>query len=117
MAKELASILKPLGGSSPHHIKNTGDFIQQIKEVKLQADEIITSYDVSALFTSVPVEDATKIIQRKLELDQQVHLRTKMKVEHLTSLLEFCLKTTYFQFKATSMNRLMEQPWGHPSAP
>ena len=43
VAKELARILRPLVGSSPHHIKNTGDFIQQIKEVKLQADEIITS--------------------------------------------------------------------------
>ena len=70
MAKELAKILKPLVGSSPHHIINTGDFIQQIQEVKLQPDEIITSYDVSALFTSVPIEDAIKIIQRKLELDQ-----------------------------------------------
>ena len=72
MAKELARILKPLVGSSPHHIKNTGDFIQQIKQVKLQADEIITSYDVSALFTSVPIEAAINIIQRTLELDQQL---------------------------------------------
>ena len=94
--KELARILKPLVGSSPHHIKNTGDFIQQIKQVRLQEDGIITSYDVSALFTSVPIEAATKIIQRKLEQDQQLHQRTSMKVDHITSLLEFCLKTTYF---------------------
>ena len=46
--------MKPLVGSSPHHTKNTGDFIEQIKQVTLQADETITSYDVSALFTSVP---------------------------------------------------------------
>ena len=32
VAKELARILKPLVGSSPHHIKNTGDFIQQINK-------------------------------------------------------------------------------------
>ena len=92
MAKELARILKPLVGSSPHHIKHTGDFIEQIKHVKLQADETITSYDVSALFTSVPIEAAINIIQRRLELDQELHSRTNMKVEHITSLLEFCLK-------------------------
>ena len=59
-------------GSSPHHIKNTGDFIEQIKHVKLQADETITSYDVSAQFTSVPIEAAINIIQRRLELDQEL---------------------------------------------
>ena len=117
MAKELARILKPLVGSSPHHIKNTGDFIQQIQEVKLQPDEIITSYDVSALFTSVPIEDATKIIQRKLELDQQLHLRTKMKVEHITSLLEFCLKTTYFQFQGNFYEQISGAAMGSPISP
>ena len=117
VAKELARILKPLVGSSTHHIKNTGDFIQQIKEVKLQADDIITSYDVSALFTSVPIEAATKIIQRKLELDQQLHLRTNMKVEHITSLLEFCLKTTYFQFQGSFYEQINGAAMGSPISP
>ena len=97
VAKELARILKPLVGSSSHHIKSTGDFIEHIKHVTLQANETITSYHVSALFTSVPIEAAINIIQRRLELDQELHSRTTMKVEHITSLLEFCLKTTYFQ--------------------
>ena len=117
VAKKLARILKPLVGSSPHHIKNTGDFIEQIKHVTLQADETITSYDVSALFTSLPIEAAINIIQRRLELDQELHSRTNMKVEHITSLLEFCLKTTYFQFQGSFMSRSMEQAWGPPSAP
>ena len=101
VAKELARILKPLVDSSPHHIKNAGDFIEQIKQVTLQADETITSYDVLALFTSVPIEAAINIIQRRLELDQKIHSRTNMKVEHITSQLEFCLKTTYFQFQGS----------------
>ena len=117
-SKMLARILKPLVGSSPHHhIKNTGDFIQQIKQVKLQADEIITSYDVSALFTSVPIEAATKIIKRKLEQDQQLHLRTTMKVEHITSLLEFCLKTTYFQFQGSFYEQINGAAMGSPISP
>ena len=42
VAKELARILKPLVGSSPHHIKNTGDYIEHIKGSILQASETIT---------------------------------------------------------------------------
>ena len=49
-AKELARKLKPLVGMSSHHLQNTKDFIQQLKEVKLQQDETIISYDVKALF-------------------------------------------------------------------
>ena len=114
VAKELARILKPLVGSSPHHIKNTGDFIEQIK---LQADETITSYDVSALFTSVPIEAAINIIQGKLELDQQLHSKTNMKVEHITSLLEFCLKTTYFQFQGSFYEQINGAAMGSPISP
>ena len=60
----------------PHHIKNTGNFIEHIKGVTLQANETITSYDVSALFTSVPIDSAIQIIQRRLELDQELHSTT-----------------------------------------
>ena len=88
-----------------------------MKEVKLQADDIITSYDVSALFTSVPIEAATRIIQRKLELDQQLHLRTNMKVEHITSLLEFCLTTTYFQFQGSFYEQITGAAMGSPISP
>ena len=71
VAKELSRILKPLVGKSPHHIKNTGDFVQQVKGITLKPGECITSSDVSALFTSVPIEHAINIIRRKLEVDQE----------------------------------------------
>ena len=117
VAKELARILKPLVGSSPHHVRNTGDFIDHIKHVTLQANEIITSYDVSALFTSVPIEAAINILQRRLELDQEVHSRPTMKVEHITSLLEFCLKTTYFQFQGSFYEQINGAAMGSPISP
>ena len=63
VAKEFAWILRPLVGSSPHHIKNTVDFIEQIKRITLQVNECITSYDVSALLTSVPIDPAITTIK------------------------------------------------------
>ena len=71
VAKELSRILRPLVGKSPHHIKNTGGFVQQVRGIKLQPTESNTSYDVSALFTSVPIESAITIIRNKLELDPE----------------------------------------------
>ena len=117
VAKELSRILRPLVGKSPHHIKNTGDFVQQIRGIKLQPTECVTSYDVSALFTSVPIESAITIIRNKLELDPELQNRTTMKVEHATSLLEFCLKTTYFQFQGRFYEQLQGGAMGSPISP
>ena len=117
VAKELSRILRPLVGSSPHHIKNTGDFGQQLKGITLQANENIVSYDVSALFTSVPIDPVINIIRRKLELDQKPHLRTSMSVVQIISLLEFCLKTIYFQFQGRFYEQLQGTAMGSPISP
>ena len=42
------------------------------------------------------------------------YLRTTMKVEQIISLLEFCLKTTYFQFKGKFFEELQEAVMGSP---
>ena len=117
VAKELSRILKLLVGSSPHHIKNTEDFVQQLKGITLQANEDIASYDVSALFTSVPIDPATDIIRKKTELDPELHSRTSMSIGQMISLLEFCLKTTYFQFQGRFFEQLQGVAIGSPISP
>ena len=115
--QELARILRPLVGNSAHHIKNTDDFVQQMKGITLQTNECIASYDISALFMSVPIDPATNIIRRKLELDQELQLRTTMQVELIVSLLDFCLKTTYLQFQDRFCEQLQGAAMGSPISP
>ena len=114
VTKELSRVLRPLVSSSLHHIKNTADFVQQLKGITLEANENMVSYDVSALCTSVPIDPTINIIRRKLELDQELHLRTSMNVEQIISLLEFCLKTTYFQFQGRFFEQLQGTAMGSP---
>ena len=47
VAKELAKILKPLVGKSPHHITSTQDFVEQARHIKLEPGECLSSYDRS----------------------------------------------------------------------
>ena len=98
-SKELARILKPLVGKSPYHVHNTKDFIQQLKCIHLQKDESFMSYDVKALFTSVPIQSAIDIMKQYLEEDRELQQRTSVTMSHITCLLEFCLKSTYFTFQ------------------
>ena len=69
VAQELTKILKPLVGKFPHHINSTQDFVEQIKNETLLPGECLSSYDVSALFTSVPVDSALGIFNDLLEKD------------------------------------------------
>ena len=107
-AKELARIIKPLVGGSQHHVKNNMDFIHSIEGIQMKTDECMMSFDVESLFTSVPVEPSIQIIKKLLEDDKSLHLRTKMTVNQISCLLDFCLKTTYFIFQG----KLFEQVKG-----
>ena len=116
-AKELARILKPLGGRTIYSVHNTQDFAEQMKTTKLMPDECIISYDVKALFTSVPIEPAIKIIKQHLENDKELHQRTSMSVQHITMLLEFCLKNTHFVFQGRFYKQTEGAAMGSPLSP
>ena len=98
-SKEQSRILKPLVGRSPHHVQNNQEFLKQLEDIQMGPDDIIMSYDVKALFTSVPIKPALKIIQKLLEEDHTLPQRTTMTVKNIICLLEFCLTSTYFTFQ------------------
>ena len=98
-AKELSRILKLLVGRSPNHIKNNQDLIHSLEEIRLKPEECMMSFDVKALFTSIHIQPALKIIKKLLEEDKNLHHRTTMSVKHIYCLLEFCLTNTYFSFQ------------------
>ena len=75
------------------------------------------SYDVSALFTSIPIEPAINIIKKHLEEDKELHLRTSMMVKHISCLLEFCLKNTYFSFQGRFYEQTEGAAMGSPIRP
>ena len=115
--KELAKILKPLVGKSPHHITSTQDFVEQAKQIKLQPGECLSSYDVSALFTSVPIDPALNIIKDLLDKDNTLKERTVMEVRDIILLLEFCLKNTYFSFQDQLYEQVEGAAMGSPVSP
>ena len=98
LAKLVAQILSPLQGKTPHYIKNSKDLIDKLSNYTLTPDEKLVSYDVSALFANVPIEGSLEVIKKKLEADTDLHLRTSLNADQVTSLLKVCLTTTYFRY-------------------
>ena len=98
VAKVLAKIFRPLVSKSHHHKQSTKDFVNRVSKVTLLLGEIVQTYDVTTLFTSVPIDPALDIIRELLEQDTTLQDRTVLSVENITELLGFCLHNTHFPF-------------------
>ena len=99
VAKELARILKPLVDKFSHHVSNTKEIADEIRNTKLKETECITSYDVTALFTSVTVPSALEIIKKRLAQDTDLPNRSIMTADNIMEPVGVCLNNTYFLFQ------------------
>ena len=117
VAKELARIIKTLMGNSECHVNNTKQFADVIKKTKLEEEEYITSYDVTALFTSIPVSSALEIIRSKLEQGADLPNRTIMTADNTIELLRFCLNNIYFLFQDVVYEQTKGAAMGSPISP
>ena len=86
-AKFLAKILRPLLGLYDHHIINSEDFINKIADLEVPPGQKLVSYDVLALFTSIPINEAIPIVRSTLEGDPTLPDRCSLDVPQLSTLL------------------------------
>ena len=88
-----------------------------MRNTKLEMGECITSYDVIALFTSVPVSSVLEIIKNKLEQDTDLPNRSIMTADNIIVLLGFCLNNTYFLFQECFYEETKRTAMGSPVSP
>ena len=117
VAKELSTILKPLVGNCSHHVNNSKEFAEEIRNIKLERGECLTSFDVTTLYTSIPIADALAVIQRRLEQDTELLRRTTWSTNNILKLLEFCLVNTYFLFDGQFFEQTKGAATGSPVSP
>jgi hypothetical protein len=97
LSKYILPILTPLFGDSFSYIKNSGDFLEKLKDIQIVHSNVMVSYDVKSLFTNVPVAEMLTIVKGKLESDNGLKERTKMPVGTIMELLTVCVENSYFQ--------------------
>ena len=117
VANVLSKVLKPLVGKSLHHMQSTSDFVNMAKGVPLQPGESLTSYEVTSLFTSVPIDPALIIIRDILEKDEKLNDRTVLSVQSIIELLGFCLHNKYFSFQNKFYEQVEGAAMGSPVSP
>ena len=117
LAKELARILTPLAGHNGYSDKNSASFVQIVRESSVTAMDRLVSFDVTNLFTQVPITDALLVSERKLSQDHSLLDRAIIPIPQLVELTELCLRSPYFQFQDKYYEQIEGATMGSPFSP
>lgn len=116
VSKELARILSSLHGHTPSNVMDTKHMIDILKEVTMEEDEVLVSYDVVNLFGTVPAEEAARMAIKRIEEDSTLTEKTSMSPLSLRKLMEFCVRSTHFKCDG-DVYRTSTCPIGSPLSP
>ena len=99
LAKWLDEKLKPLS-TNKYCINDIFGFIDEIKNTSIEPNHILVSYDVSALFTNVPLKETIDILVDKAFEGDWFNKTHSMQLQkhQLTDLLEIATTNQLFQF-------------------
>ena len=113
----VADILAPMVGKTPHHLQNSADLVNKLSQIRVDEHESLISFDVSALFTSVPLEEGVTLIHEKLTADPSLADRTALSPQQVTYLLRMCLTTIYFKYDGNFYAQIEGAAMGSPVSP
>ena len=117
LAKELNRILSPLIGRTDSFVNNSSHFVNIISQIHLEDNDLLVSFDIKSLFTRVPINDALIIIKDRLLVDSELENRTTMSPHQICSLVELCLKSTFFSYEDAIYEQTDGTAMGSPLSP
>ena len=94
LAKELARILSPLTGKTESFVKNSAEFAERIRKEPVKEGDLMVSFDITSLFTNVPVDDALQSISFLLSNDDTLEEQTTISTSDICELTDLCLRAT-----------------------
>ena len=115
LSKHLVSILSPLIGKSPSHVRNSADFASFIAGQTVHQGMTLVSFDVVLLFTKVPVNLAAKVARERLTADQLLVDHTALSPNEVGASWSSALGPCICLTEGRHSNRSLAQLWGHQS--
>ena len=113
ISKYVDSLLQPKMKALPSYIKDTTDFINKLKNIRLKQESYLVTLDVASLYTNIPHTDGIDACTYFLAKDNDNFLST----EDISKLIKLVLESNYFQFDSDFFLQKMGTAMGSPMAP
>jgi hypothetical protein len=118
LAEWLNQKLKPLINNK-YMINDVFKFVEDIKHRQMRESDILVSFDVTALFTNVPVDETINYIVKKAFADNWFNdvYNLNLSEDQLVKLLEIATKDQLFQFDGQLFKQVDGVAMGSPLGP
>lgn len=97
LAKWLVKEMKNMPRIESASVKNSFDFVDRLKDVEIAEDEMMVSFDVEALFPSIPIEHAIQAFDEYLVLNGVANEKKSVYIQ----VAKKCMEQNYFQFRGS----------------
>nr|VZI37288.1 unnamed protein product [Spirometra erinaceieuropaei] len=108
----MARKLKFLREGSRTSINSASQFLADIRGKVVRPEQIMVSFDVVSLFTSIPPDLARDVLRKRLE-ENYDEMNKPLKIDHLLQLFAFC-QQTFFTFNGRTYEQIKGTPMGSP---
>nr|VZI09145.1 unnamed protein product [Spirometra erinaceieuropaei] len=112
LSKWMARKLNFLREDSMTSINSASQFLADIRGKVVRPEQIMVSFDVVSLFTSIPPDLAHDVLRKRLE-ENYDEMNKPLKVDHILQLFAFC-QQTFFTFNVRTYEQIKGTPMGSP---
>ena len=118
LAKWLDEKLKPLS-CNQYTVTDTFQFINEVQSLEINRSDILVSYDVTSLFTNVPLDETIQILADKAVNDDWFNKTHELNLsrDQLIELLNAATKNQLFQFNGNLYEQTDGVAMGSPLGP
>lgn len=97
ISKYLSKILTPFTNLANQKLKNSYQIREILSEMSISSDDVLVSYDVKSLFTSIPLDLARESVKLSLENHPQLLSQiTSLTCDDILGLLDLCFSGAVF---------------------
>ena len=114
IAQFLSKLLTPFVKKSPHRLKNSYETKEKLKNIIVPDNHLLVSFDVKALFTSIPLDFAKECFKKFLVKNSLIFDQTRLNLNELLKLVDFCLDASFFRFNGKIFKQIKGTPMGSP---
>ena len=118
LAKWLDEKLKPLS-CNQYTVTDTFEFVNEVQSLEINSGDILVSYDVTSLFTNVPLNESIQILADKAFTDDWFNKTHELNLsrDQLIELLNAATKNQLFQFNGNLYEQTDGVAMGSPLGP